>query len=129
MAALVVVSASPASATSETCFGYTGNFTPPTTGYPTFQYVSFWPGPNCFGITADRRIWITAAGHPWSVIPGGGLADGLPGYRYDPLSGGGYGKTVQVYVKASGNFYCQTWWSDTNWVGHWTLCNGGIQPN
>ncbi len=123
MATLVVVSASPASAKPETCFGYTGDFMLPTTPYVTFKLVPWDPGAdNCFGITSDRRIWVTAAGHPWSVIPGGGRADGFSNF-FEAVGPSRYGKIVQVYVKASGNYYCQTWWSDTNWEGHWTLCN------
>jgi len=128
MAGLAVGMASPASAVSYTCFGYTGNFASPT-AYPTYQYVNWPTGPdNCFGISPGRHIWSTSSGHPWSQIPGGGLADGLSGYL-ESVGSGFYGKTVQVWIAASGNYYCQTWWSDTGWESFWTLCNSGIAPN
>lgn len=129
VAALVVGVASPASADTFTCFGYTGTFASPGP-YPTYKYVT-WPlaGPdNCFGISPGRHIWSTSAGHPWSIIPGGGLADGLSAYRND-VGSGYYGKTVQVWVASSGHFFCQTWWSDTGWEGFWSSCNSGITPN
>jgi hypothetical protein len=123
MGALSVAAAAPASASEvHTCFGYQGTFAQPGT-YPTFVYKD-WPvgATNCFGISPGRHIWATAEGHPWSIIPGGGLADGLSGFREDVFSSSLYAKTVEVWVMASNHYYCQTWWSDTGWTGSWSRC-------
>jgi hypothetical protein len=122
MGALAVASAAPASASvSYTCFGYTGTFADPT-AYPTVAYVTWQYGAdNCFGISPGRHIWNASAGHPWSVIPGGGLADGLSGF-YQGGSSSLYYKGVQVWVASSNHYFCQEWWSDTGWTGSWARC-------
>jgi len=120
---LAVVSAAPASATQPgECFGYTGTFA--NNGvYPAFVGPVSWPNgaQNCFGISPGRHIWVTAPGHPWSVIPGGGLADGISGFAASGTSSL-YSKTVQVWVASSDHYFCQTWWSNSGWTGSWSRC-------
>ena len=124
MAGLAVASAAPAAAdVNFTCFGYTGTFMDPTV-YRTYVGPVYWTygADNCFGISPGRHIWSTSPGHPWSTIPGGGLADGISYLWEDVYSSSLYAKNIQVWVAASGNYYCQTWWSDTGWNAGWVRC-------
>ncbi len=120
---IAVVSAAPASASvNVTCFGYTGTFADQTTPYPTWVAVNWAYGAsNCFGISPGRHIWSTSSGHPWSTIPGGGLADGISNV-WETGTASLYGKHIEVYVASSGHYFCQTWWSDTGWDGSWLRC-------
>lgn len=120
---LAVVSAAPASASQPgRCFGYTGTFAndgvyPAVVGPQLF----FYGADNCFGISPGRHIFSTSPGHPWSTIPGGGLADGISGWS-ERVGNTWYSKTVQVWVASSDHYFCQTWWSTTGWDGSWTRC-------
>jgi hypothetical protein len=123
LAGLAVATSAPASASSNvTCFGYTGTFADPYPAYPTAIYVNWTYGAdNCFGISPGRHIWSTSPGHPWSTIPGGGLADGISSV-WETGTSSLYAKHIQVWIASSGNYYCQTWWSDTSWTGSWVRC-------
>ena len=120
---LAVVSAAPASASqTQQCFGYTGTFANDGV-YPAFIGPNLWPygADNCFGISPGRHIWSTSPGHPWSTIPGGGLADGISAWS-EHVTTSWYSKTIQVWVASSDHYFCQTWRSDTGWAGSWSRC-------
>lgn len=118
MSGLAVALAAPASASQDVnCFGYTGTFADGTVIYVDWVYGA----DNCFGISPGRHIWSTSPGHPWSTIPGDGLADEISDV-WETGTSSLYGKHVEVWVASSNHYFCQTWWSDTGWDGSWVRC-------
>jgi hypothetical protein len=125
LTALSVAVAPPASASIKwTCYGYTATFADyRSDGHPTEATYS-WAvgGDNCVGISPGRQIWIASAGRPWATIPGNGLADAV-WYGDESSVRNIYFHTFRVWVASSGNYYCQTWSSDSGWDGYWWHCS------
>jgi hypothetical protein len=104
------------------CYGYYGTFKP-----ATYVIVIDWvtASDECFGITADRRIWHTWPGSGgWKVMPGNGHAD-LVNTAIVELGDGTRG--VSVFATTNGTTWCQNYYPDNRagapgWTGDWYLC-------
>lgn len=93
------------------CFNYIGTLMP-----GSYVAVVSWSttGPECFGVTSDRRIWHAWRGAGWQVMPGNGRADDSGDYYAEWADG-----SRSVSAVANGSNWCQAYTRAGGWDGVW----------